>query len=520
LIDLHIHSTASDGSLNPLEILTLAKTVGVKAISITDHDTIDGIKNLFKHPLSPSVDFITGVEISCEPPPGFEDVGSIHLLGYGFSIYDRNLNMILDDAKKAREDRNPQIIQKLNQLGFEMTIKQVETRFGADQTGRPHIAEFMKEKGYVKTFKEAFDKYMGKDKPAYVNKYKVSCKKAIKTIKRAGGMAVLAHPGLLAFKKTGQDTLFIDKLIEYGLEGMEVFYSDHNADLTRYYHDLAKEKSLLLTGGSDFHGSFNTGVELGTGKGNLSVDLALFKAICLHLEEHKKNNTDLGILQDNIEHQFKDVTLLENALCHRSFLNENQTLCESDNERLEFLGDAVVGLCIAQLLMEKSPEKKEGELSKLRSNLVSEPGLAKIARQIDLGRFIRLGKGEDQSRGFDKNSILSDAFEAVLAAVYLDSDFDTVCSLVKTLFGSVIDQILSKEKIVDYKSQLQEYVQEKGAATPAYQVHNEIGPDHDKTFEILLELFDTRAIGLGKTKKAAEQDAARQALALFMKKDL
>jgi len=112
LIDLHIHSTASDGSLNPLEILTLAKTVGVKAISITDHDTIDGIKNLFKHPLSPSVDFITGVEISCEPPPGFEDVGSIHLLGYGFSIYDRNLNMILDDAKKAREDRNPQIIQK------------------------------------------------------------------------------------------------------------------------------------------------------------------------------------------------------------------------------------------------------------------------------------------------------------------------------------------------------------------------------------------------------------------------
>ena len=177
--------------------MALAKKVGVQAISITDHDTIDGVKEILKYPLPPFPEFITGVEISCEPPSGFREVGSVHMLGYGFSVYDKNLNSIFDDAKKARAQRNPKIIEKLNSLGFNITIEQVENRFGADQTGRPHIAELMKEKGYVKTFKEAFDKYLGKDKPAYVDKYKVSCHQAIQTIRQAGGMAVLAHPGLL-----------------------------------------------------------------------------------------------------------------------------------------------------------------------------------------------------------------------------------------------------------------------------------------------------------------------------------
>ena len=194
MIDLHVHSTASDGSFSPLEIMALAKKVGVRAISITDHDTIDGIKEILKHPLPALPEFITGVEISCEPPSEFKDVGSIHLLGYGFSVYDKNLNIILDDAKKFRAQRNPKIIEKLNSLGFNISIEQIEERFGANQTGRPHIAESMKEQGYVKTFREAFDKYLGKDKPAYVDKHKVSCQQAIQTIRQAGGIPVLAHP--------------------------------------------------------------------------------------------------------------------------------------------------------------------------------------------------------------------------------------------------------------------------------------------------------------------------------------
>lgn len=512
MIDLHIHSTASDGSFSPFEILALAEKAGLKAISITDHDTIGGVKKILNQPLPDSIEFISGVEISCDPPLGFENVGSVHLLGYGFSIYDQHLNAILSRAKQARANRNPQIIEKLNHLGFDISIEQVEERFGADQTGRPHIAEFMKEKGYVQSFKEAFDKYLGKGKPGYVNKYKVSCQEAIRTIQEAGGLSVLAHPGLLTFNQTGQVEHFLDCLIGYGLDGMEVFYTDHNAALTTFYQDLARQKNLLITGGSDFHGSFNAGVSLGTGKGDLNVDDSLFKAIKVRLEEVRASNTDLSILQHNIGHVFVDRSLLENALCHRSFVNENQNLCASDNERLEFLGDAVVGLCIGQLLMEESPLKKEGELSRLRSLLVSEPGLAHIARTIDLGRFIKLGKGESLSRGFEKNSILSDTFEAVIAAVYLDSDFNTVYGLVKDLFRLPLNKILSKEKIVDYKSLLQEYAQEHGTVTPQYQVHNEIGPDHDKTFEVCLDLFDIQVKGSGKTKKAAEQDAAKNAL--------
>ncbi len=515
MIDLHIHSTASDGSFTPFEILTLAQQAGVKAISITDHDTIDGTREIIKNPLPEYPEVVSGVEISCAPPPGFEHIGSVHLLGYGFSIYDKQLKAVLDNAKKARAERNPKIIEKLNRLGFKISMEQVQNRYGADQTGRPHIAQFMVEKGYVPSFSKAFDQYLGKGKPGYVDKYKISCEQAIKIIHQAGGIPVLAHPGLLTFNKTGQFDAFIGSLIEYGLEGIEVFYTDHDASLTAFYQEFAKKKKLIITGGSDFHGTFNAGVNLGTGKGDLHAGPALFKTLIEQLKKKGKRGSDLTILEENIGYSFKDKALLENALCHRSYLNENQKTCSDDNERLEFLGDAVLDLCIARLLMEEHPARREGELSKLRSILVSEPGLADTARKIDLGRFVKLGKGEYRSGGQEKNSILSDAFEAVIAAVFLDSDFNIVYDLVETLFKESISTRLSKHKIVDYKSHLQEYAQEHGHTPPQYQINREVGPDHDKTFEVSLQLFNIQATGFGKTKKAAEQEVARKALNLI-----
>ena len=486
--------------------------MGLEAISITDHDTIDGVLDILKQPPQPGLEFITGVEISCEPPPGFKELGSIHLLGYGFSVYDKNLNTLLAAAKEARITRNPKIIEQLNRLGFKISMDQVQSRFGADQTGRPHIAELMKELGYVETFDEAFDKYLGKGGPAYVEKYKVSCEEAVKAVLDAGGIPVLAHPGLLSFSRSDQLEEFIDILIQYGLGGMEVYYTDHSESVTRFYETLCARKSLLATGGSDFHGSFNEGVFMGRGKNNLNIGFFVFKAINAFLEKKKEAGADLCILEKNMGYLFKDRSFLNNALCHRSYLNENQDSCDSDNERLEFLGDAVLGLCIAQLLMEKSPSKKEGELSKLRAILVSEPALAQTARIIDLGRFIRLGKGEAISRGHDKNSILSDAFEAVIAAVYLDGGFEQGCGLIRRLFNERLEEMVLNEKTVDYKSRLQEYAQERGCATPCYVVVNETGPDHDKTFEMRLSIFGQESRGFGKTKKAAEQDTARETL--------
>jgi ribonuclease III len=193
-------------------------------------------------------------------------------------------------------------------------------------------------------------------------------------------------------------------------------------------------------------------------------------------------------------------------------VNENQASCDGDNERLEFLGDAVLGLCVGHILMEQSPSKKEGELSKMRSSLVSEPGLAQVGRSIDLGRFINLGKGEFLSGGQDKDSILSDAFEALFAAVYLDAGFDRTHEIVAAVFKDAIQGVLFNSHTMDYKSSLQEYAQEVFGTTPQYVVVKEMGPDHDKIFEIRLELADIRSTGIGKTKKAAEQDAAREAL--------
>lgn len=512
MIDLHIHSTASDGSCSPAEILGLAQSSGVTAVSITDHDTISGVKSLLKASLPPTLEFITGVEISCEPPQEFSHLGSIHLLGYGFSIYDKFLNDIFDQARESRTQRNPRIIAKLNELGLDISMQQVEERFGANQTGRPHIAEMMKELGYVDSFREAFDRYLGKDKPAYVDKYKISCKDAIKALISAGGVPVLAHPGLLEFKKSGELESFVDTLIGYGLMGIEIYYTDHDEALTRYYENLAEEKVLLKTGGSDFHGDFNAGVSLGKGKDNLDISPDLFRRLIDRVKEIQASPEQLDSLQNHLGYRFRDVSLLNNALCHRSYYNEKKGICQSDNERLEFLGDAVVGLCVGHLLMNKFPEKKEGELSKLRSVMVSEPALAKRARAIDLGRHIRLGRGETMSRGFEKNSILSDAFEAVMAAVYLDAGFDTVFDLVCRLFGSNLEKKASGYQPSDAKSLLQEYVQEQGDQTPTYEVVKESGPDHDKLFEVKISIGDLEATGIGRNKKAAEQEAARNVL--------
>ncbi|MCG8565519.1 MAG: ribonuclease III [Desulfobacterales bacterium] len=512
MIDLHIHSTASDGSFSPQEIVQQAQDQGIKAFALTDHDSIDGIKSVLEVIHTTSVEFISGVEISCTPPAEFKEAGSIHMLGYGFSIYDKGLNHLLDQAKGAREQRNPAIIEKLNELGFDISMAEVEERFGADQMGRPHIAELMVEKGYVESFRQAFDLYLGKDKPAYVDKFKVSCKEAIETILNAGGVPVLAHPGLLEFNRSRALEDFITILVGYGLQGIEVFYTDHSEKQVAYIKGIAREKKLLLTGGSDFHGTFNAGVKLGKGKDNIRVNYALFKALIDRLAAMRNLHARLDILEANLNYQFLDQSLLINALCHRSYLNEHQKSCSSDNERLEFLGDAVLGLCIGHMLMKKSPTKKEGELSKLRSNLVSEPALAEMARQIDLGRFVKLGKGEALSGGGDKNSILSDAFEAVMAAIYLDAGFDRTQVMIQDLFEAAVDKALSSCRTVDYKSSLQEYAQDIFNTTPTYAVAREIGPDHDKTFEISLTLAHITAKGFGKTKKAAEQDSARQAL--------
>ncbi len=226
-------------------------------------------------------------------------------------------------------------------------------------------------------------------------------------------------------------------------------------------------------------------------------------------------NTNYLDIETKLGYEFNSKELLEEALRHSSFANEQPNEDLRDNERLEFLGDAVLNLIVGHILMERHPNLKEGDLSRTRANLVNESQLAIIARSMDLGVFIRLGRGEIQTDGREKNSILAGAFEALVAAVYLDGGFKTAFKIIEASFVPFLDIVHSATDSYDYKSRLQEWVQEKQGEIPNYKVVREEGPDHDKTFWISVKVFDIETEGKGKNKKTAEQDAARKALEIL-----
>ncbi len=215
----------------------------------------------------------------------------------------------------------------------------------------------------------------------------------------------------------------------------------------------------------------------------------------------------------NLGYRFKRREYLKRALTHRSFANEQRLAATDNNERYEYLGDAVLELSVSHLLMERFPEHPEGELSKLRAAIVNEGQLADIARSIDLGQYLYLGKGEDQTGGRDKPSLLSDAFEAVLGAVYLDRGFSKAFAVIEQLYDKILERAGGVGFVRDYKTRLQEVSQSRFRAVPRYRLARTTGPDHSKIFEIKLFINDELwGEGEGTSKKAAEQEAAKIAL--------
>ena len=220
---------------------------------------------------------------------------------------------------------------------------------------------------------------------------------------------------------------------------------------------------------------------------------------------------DLAALQQTLGISFNNPTLLEQALVHSSYVNENPGL--ASNERLEFLGDAVLGLVIAEKLYQDFPHSDEGELTRLRAALVRGGTLARVARTIKLGDYIYLGKGEEASGGRRKPANLAGALEAMIAAIFLDQGSTTIRDFILRLFNEELQRVASQEARVDYKSQLQELIQAREQPTPAYQLVEAVGPDHDRRFTVEVRVGDTvLGKGSGKSKKAAETEAARSAL--------
>jgi 3',5'-nucleoside bisphosphate phosphatase len=276
-IDLHIHTTASDGSLTPAEILSLACELRLGAIAITDHDTIQGSREALQIGIPSDIDFVTGVEISAAYPPFLSGSGSFHILAYAFRVDDSQLSRALDTLRQARLDRNPKIVARLRDLGLAVSIDDIRKEAGDVQIGRPHIAQVLIKKGYARSIDEAFDKFLGNGRPAYVDKYRIRCAQAIELIVHAGGIPVLAHPGLLNIEDEHHFEQLIRNLMDIGLQGLEVYYPEHRPDQIQQYRKLAKRYRLLVTGGTDFHGDLTPQIKLGSGKGQLHVPYALYE---------------------------------------------------------------------------------------------------------------------------------------------------------------------------------------------------------------------------------------------------
>ncbi|MBM4126243.1 MAG: PHP domain-containing protein [Nitrospira sp.] len=268
-VDFHLHTTHSDGSCTPAEVIELAAKAGVTALAITDHDITTGIPEAAAAGKARGIEIIPGIEIS-----SLLGGSELHMLGYFLDYEDARLNDRLTRLRESRHRRNPQIIERLQAAGIGITYDEVRALAGTDSVGRPHIARVLMEKGVVSSAKEAFNLWLADGRPAYVPRELPTPAEAILWIKEAKGLAVLAHP---TWVKTTEGTLtdLVRKLKADGLDGVEVHYSTHTPRQTRDYLALAKQQGLLVTGGSDFHGLTKPDIDVGIGKGSLHVPNSL-----------------------------------------------------------------------------------------------------------------------------------------------------------------------------------------------------------------------------------------------------
>ncbi|MFL6273730.1 MAG: PHP domain-containing protein [Blastocatellia bacterium] len=270
IIDLHSHTVHSDGSATPDELLAEAHAAGAMAIAITDHDTVAGLGEGRAAAAALNIEFIDGIEISAEYSPG-----TLHMLGYFINSESVSLNAALVELREARERRNPQIAERLQSLGYAITYEEVERLAGNDVVGRPHFARLLVERGYAVSIQDAFDRFLGKGAAAYVEKARLSPAASIALIHEAGGVAVLAHPYQLKLASSDATEQFIGELTTLGLDGVEAIYSRHSEDERRLYAQMARRQGLLVTGGSDYHGSYKPNIRLVRGKGDLAVPYEL-----------------------------------------------------------------------------------------------------------------------------------------------------------------------------------------------------------------------------------------------------
>lgn len=265
MIDLHTHTSASDGTYSPAALITLAKEQGIEAIAVTDHDTIEGLPEAMETGERLGVEVIPGMELSVEYGPG-----TMHILGLLIDPEDKGLNKTLAKLQESRSSRNPKIIEKLNELGMQITMEEVEKISGGGQIGRPHIAAALIKNGHVSSTQEAFDKFLKKGAIAYFERRRLSREEAADAIHGAGGLLILAHPGTLSLNGSKLDKL-LSELKDSGFDGIEVFYNNHSQVEEDRLMKIADKLNFIISGGTDFHGKNKPSINLGVGYGNMAI---------------------------------------------------------------------------------------------------------------------------------------------------------------------------------------------------------------------------------------------------------
>lgn len=272
-VDLHVHSTASDGTFTPEELVAYAEEKKLYAFALTDHDTVDGVKRAKEAAKKTAVTVIPGIEISAD-----YEGQELHILGLCVDEEDADFLKTVESCRTSRDNRNQQMIEKIRGQGLYLTEDILRERFGEASLTRAHFAQYMIDEGFVGSKDEAFERYLNPGKPCYVPRAKITPEDAIQTILRAKGHPVLAHPLLY---KMGKERLYTTllRLKEAGMEGIEGIYSLNTPSDDRYLAGLAEELGFFITGGSDFHGSIKPKIDLGCGMGNLKIPREILKWI-------------------------------------------------------------------------------------------------------------------------------------------------------------------------------------------------------------------------------------------------
>lgn len=264
-VDLHVHSTASDGTLTPSEVIKLAKEIDLRAVALTDHDTIDGVKEALSAGRELGIEVIPGVELSCS-----YNNKEIHMVGLFINHNDAFFCEKLDELKITRDNRNYEMADKFKEMGIPITFEEIRAHYPDAIITRAHFASYLYEQGYVSSVKDAFDRYLNDNGPCFVPRYKMPASETIRLIHEAGGIAILAHPILY---RMGNQALseMVESLAKCGLDGIEAIYSTYTPSDESLIRRLAKTNNLVLSGGSDFHGANKPAIKLGTGLGRLRV---------------------------------------------------------------------------------------------------------------------------------------------------------------------------------------------------------------------------------------------------------